>query len=333
MPAHITPCTWRNLPALRLTGDRLEVVLTLVGGQLASLRRRGEELDPMWQPAWTGLDPTALSATQIATFAGPAAAPLLASIVGSNLCCDRFGAPPPGEDKPVHGEICRTRLQQVADAGAEVAIEGRLALAGLIVRRAVSLDGDACILTTTVRHDGAAVRDIEWCEHTNLGGRFLDTVDFAAPLDRVVVTSHRDDGERFAADPVGLDIDPAAALRFPRPDEAPCGDVLTGRIATGPAEAAWTAVNRTLGRRFTCVFQRADWPWLALWTQHRSRRASPWNGLERVRGMELSTKPIPEAVVPPERRGAWLGRPTTCLIPPGPGLSKRLVFRWEDLSG
>lgn len=329
MPCTVSPCRWRNLPALRLTGDRIETVVTLFGGHLASLKRRGEELDPLWQPQWEGRDPATLDAATTAALAGPVAAPLLATIVGSNLCCDRFGAPPPGEDKPVHGETCRVRFARVDDPRADLAVEGRLPLAGITVRRALRLDGDECELVTTLRHDGPEPRTVEWCEHTNLGGDFLDGAVFAAPLDRVVVTSHRDDGERFPADPVGLDVDVAAALAFPAVDAPVCGDVLCGRIADGPDAAAWSAVNPRLGRRLTCSFRRSDWPWLALWTQHRSRQAPPWLGRERVRGMELSTKPIPEAVVPSERRVRWLDRPTECRIPPGTGLGKRLVFRWE----
>jgi hypothetical protein len=331
MTMSLESCLWRGLPALRVTNGHLTAVLSLIGGHLASLRRVGEELDPLWQPQWPSVDPSLLSAEQIEELAGPVAAPLLATIVGSNLCCDRFGVPPPGEDKPVHGEVCRVRFSPVAGAADACTLEARLPIAGLTVRRAVTIDGDVCILDTRVSHAGSAVRDIEWCEHTNLGGTFLDGVIFDAPVDRAVVTSHRDDRERFPEGPVGLDVDPSASLRFPDQSDPPCGDVITARIAEGPAQAAWTATNRRLGRRFTCSFTRSDWPWLALWTQHRSRQGGPWRGRERVRGMELSTKPIPESVVPPERRGTWLGRPTTCLIPPGAGLSKRLVFRWEAL--
>lgn len=333
MPVAVAPLTWRGLPALRLIGSELEAVITLVGGHLASLRFRGEEIDPFWRPHWAGADPNRLDAGQTRRLGGDPAAPLLATIAGSTLCCDRFGPPRPGEAKPVHGEVCRTVFERVDDAEGGLALLGRLPLAGLTIRRRLRLEGCRCHLDTRVSHTGAVPRPVEWCEHSDLGGDFLDSAVFTAPLDRVLQTSHRDAGERFGAGPAGGAVDPTAALRFPRPGEPPCGDVLCGRIADGPAEAAWTAGNPRLGRRLTCRFQRSDWPWLVLWTQHRSRRESPWEGRERVRGMELSTKPMPEGEIPPERRHIWLGRPTTCVIPPGSGLEKRLVFAWERHPG
>lgn len=324
------PIVWRGLPALRLTGDTLSAIITLVGSHLASLTRRGETLDPFWQPQWAGRDPAALTAADVAALGGPAAAPLLATIVGSNLCCDRFGAPRPGEDRPVHGETCRTVFSPIPEPGWDVVLRGVLAQAGLEVFRRIRLAGDRLTLATSVRPCNGVGRDIEWCEHTNIGGDFLDGVAFAAPLDRTVVTSHRDDGERFPPAPVGLDVPVAEALRFPDRDDPPCGDVLCGRL-DGRGDA-WSAVNRRLGRRLTCRFNPDDWPWLALWTQHRSRQGSPWLGRERVRGMELSTKPIPEGEIPPERRVRWLDRPTTCPLPPA-GLTKTLTFAWEAVGG
>lgn len=329
MSTTLVPCTWRALPAYRLIGTHLEAVVTLVGGHLASLTRRGESLDPFWQPSWPGLDPANLDAAQSARLGGPVAAPLLGTIVGSTLCCDRFGPPPSGEDKPAHGEACRTTFARVPDGHHDLSVEGLLPQGALTVRRSVRLVATTCVLVTTVRHAGGAPRAIEWCEHTNIGGEFLDGVSFAAPLDRVVMTSVRDDAERFGTGPVGRAVDLAAALAFPALTDPPCGDVLCGRLAGGTAIGTWTATNARLRRRLTCTFRHADWPWLALWTQHRSRTASPWNGSERVRGMELSTKPIPEGEVPPERRRRFLDQPTTCLIPPGAGLSKILSFTWE----
>jgi hypothetical protein len=324
------PCTWRNLPAVRLDGDGFSAVITLIGGHLASLRRPDEELNPFWQPQWEGRDPGQLEAGDMAELGGPAAAPLLATIVGSNLCCDRFGPPRPGEQRPVHGETCRTMFAVLTEADWDLVLVGRLPQAGLEVHRRLRFAGDAITLATSVRPLDGRERAIEWCEHSNVGGDFLDGVAFTAPLDRVVVSSHRDVGERFATGPIGADVPIAAALAFPAKDDPACGDVLCGRLADAATDWCWSATNARLGRRLSCHFAHADWPWLALWTQHRSRQASPWLGRERVRGMELSTKPIPEAEVPPERRERWLDRPTTCLLPPE-GLTKTLVFRWQAI--
>ncbi len=329
MSITLVPCTWRALPAWRLIGTQLEAVVTQVGGHLASITRRGETVDPFWQPSWPGVDPAMLDAAHIARLGGAVAAPLLGTIVGSTLCCDRFGPPRTGEDKPAHGETCRTVFMRLPVDQHDLSLAGRLPQAALTVQRSVRLVGDTCVLATTVRHHGGATRDIEWCEHTNIGGDFLDGVAFAAPVDRVVTTSVRDPAERFGAGPEGRAVDVAAALAFPPVDAPPCGGVLCARLAADADTGTWTATNARLRRRLTCTFRHADWPWLALWTQHRARSASPWNGVERVRGMELSTKPFPEGDVPPSRQHRYLDRPTTCLIPPGAGVTKVLSFTWD----
>ena len=328
MSVEVVPCTWRALPAWRVVGEHLEVVITQIGGHLASLRRRGEDLDPLWQPPWPGADPASLDAAGLEAYGGPVAGPLLATIVGSNLCCDRFGGPHPGEDKPAHGETCRTTFERVADSTVDIAVLGWLPTAALAVRRSVTLEGETCRLSTTVSHHGGAARAIEWCEHTNVGGGFLEGVTFTAPVDLVMASSVRDDGERFAPGPAGLPLSMSAALAYPAPDAAPCGDVLGARLAQTTGSGQWVAENRRLGRRLSCTFMHADWPWLALWTQHHSRTAAPWAGVTRVRGMELSTKPFPESDVPPERSATYCGRTTTCLIPPGAGMTKTLAFTW-----
>jgi hypothetical protein len=323
------PCTWRGLPAIRLVGGEREAVLSLVGGHLASLRLRGDDGEPLWQPGWAARDPAALTVADLAALGGGDEAPLLSAITGSNLCCDRFGHPWPGETRPLHGEAGVTRFAPVAGAPGELALEAWLPQAALRERRGVRFAGADLALTTTITHLGGTPRAVEWCEHTSLGGPLLDEAEVAAELDAVFASPFGGAGTRHPQAVCGDPLPVAECLRMPQPGEPHCGDVLAGRIAPGPAEGTWSITNRRLGRRLGCRFQRADWPWLALWTQHRSRTGAPWNGAERVRGMELSTKPIPEGLPPPERREQWQGRPTTCLVPPGPGATRTIHLRWE----
>lgn len=284
--------TWRGRPALHLTGDQLEAVVSVTGAQLACLRRRGDTLNPLWQPGWTTAED-----------------PLLNVIVGSNPCIDRFGPPWPGEVKPLHGEA-GVRQWTSHQEGDVAVFQATLPIAGLAVERRFRLSGDCLELTTNVQPLAGQPRFIEWCEHTTLGDPFMDGVEITAGITTV--------------EPMPGQAGPAscsAALAFPR-----AVDSVRGDIFTAPVQAGWyTATNRRLGRTLEVTWDHHEFPWLCLWTQHRTRLEQPWAGRERARGMELSTKPFPEGKPPSLRAHSWLGRSTTCVVP----ASKRITFRWR----
>ena len=43
------------------------------------------------------------------------------------------------------------------------------------------------------------------------------------------------------------------------------------------------------------VWRRADFPWLGIWEENRSRPQPPWNGSALTRGMEFGVSPFPES--------------------------------------
>ena len=307
----MTPTSWRGVPAFLIRGAQIECVLTATGCHLAALRRVDESINPLWQPTWPAVD---VAATQPdpALYGGPVEAPCLAAIVGSNLCLDRFGTSWPGEaERPMHGEAGTVRWSFTATPGGATAT-ATLPLARLRVRRSVRLVDDALYLATAVAHDDAAPRAVEWCEHTTLGGDFLDGVAITAGID----------GAKDIHDL--SDVPVAEALRVPAWTDAACGSVRSGRVAEG----WWRAENTRLGRTLDVRFDRDQFPWLCLWTQHRARQVAPWFGRERTRGMEMSTKPIPESKPPGSRFPQWLGRPAECLVPPGAWREHVVSYRW-----
>ena len=311
------PCTWRGFPATRIIGDALEAVICHVGASLVCLRHPGSPLNPLWQPGWTACEPDRAGPEH----GEPAERALLAVIAGSNLCLDRFGAAWPGEAKPLHGEAGVSRWTPIAGKARWTCT---LPLARLHVERRLALDGTTAVLSTTVRHDDAAPRAVEWCEHITLGDPFLDGAELSAGIDGAWNApwpgSYRSGAQPLAA------IDPATALRMPRTDAAACGDVVAARVAAG----WWQAVAHA--HRLRVTWRREDFPWLAIWTEHRSRGAAPWRGRERARGMELSTKPFPEGAPPPSRMDAFEGAPTTCRVPPGPaGRTHEVRLEWTRL--
>ena len=67
-----------------------------------------------------------------------------------------------------------------------------------------------------------------------------------------------------------------------------------------------------------------------MWTEHLLRTHAPWGGVERARGMEISTKPFPEGQPPPERDTVFLGAPAAALTIAAGGEAVRVVeFAWE----
>ena len=306
----ITPVTWRGQPGWLLANGRIEVVVTSMGANLACLRQVGDGLNPLWQPQWrsaTEPDPDVPG--------DPAGeGRLLAAASGSFLCLDRFGPARAGETRPFHGEAAVATWACLGREGDAVAFAADLPQAGLSVRRSLRLEGETCLLDTTARAIDGCDHEVEWCEHATLGDPFLDGATIDAGIDRV-------DAEAHGVPPGSI----SGVLAMPRAGAPPRGDVWSGRVAEG----WWRAEHPGLRRRLTVTWQRDDFPWLVVWTEHRSRHTPPWNGRERARGLELCTKPFPTPHAYPDP--TRLGRPSRCRISAAMAVSKRVVFTWTHL--
>ena len=309
----IEETTWRGLPAVAIHDAGRTAILGLIGAQLASLRLDHDHIEPMWQPTWPAADPYRLDATQLAYYGGGPDAPLLAAACGSFPCCDRFGPPPAGMEGTTHGAAAIAHYDIMTANAQGVVLSAQLDQAGLEIRRRFAFVGEELELSTTVCHRDATIRALDWCEHTTLGGDFLDDAVITAAIDRTVTF------------PELSSIEPSKALGMPATSMAPCGAIVAGRISGG----WWSVEGRQSHRRLTCTFNSADWPWLTIWTEHHSRTHAPWHGDQRARGMELSNRPFPVPHDPlmPVQPG---GTPSTLTeIPPGEGTTRSLRLRWE----
>jgi hypothetical protein len=329
-------CEYRGRDAWRLRGQTHTVVVTKTGGHVASITLNDDEksLNPLWDPHWPSASPAA--AASGAYGEGPEAA-LLASICGSSLCVDRFGAPHPGEQRPLHGEAGVVDFfldEGSGDAGdsACIAVAALLPAAQLLVRRKVSLVSGGLSIATSVRQvgDGAELpRYAEWCEHCTAGGAFLDGATVAASVDTCTQLPATDKDD----EPL-VEVDLASALAIPDIDAGPEGHVRTCRVVDGAESAAstWAISNARLGFRLSAEFRRDDFPWICIWTESRLRTHLPWDGVERTRGMEMSTKPFPEGKPPTSRATTFKDRPA-CFFIPGSGqvASKSITLRWERI--
>lgn len=331
----ISSTLWRSQPAYLITTDSLSFVVTVIGAHLASLTLAtdGSELNPLWQPRWPAGKPTDVGEEK--TWGEGIDAPLLATIVGSNLCCDRFGASYPNETpRPLHGEAGVLPWARVMDSESDsekseksFTFHVTLPIAQLSVLRSFAVKGTTLHITTslTLSPSVASPQNVEVCEHTTLGNAFLD--------DCVITASVADLAYEMPSDndtsPLPQSLPSVSALRVPPCDAPPEGSVRVA-LVTAPVDAQWMATNERLRRRLTVGWKTAEFPWLTLWTEHRQRSIVPWAGEERARGMELTTKPFPQ--VPPESRAeTFLGIPTRIMCSPGQTITKNVSFTLCDL--
>jgi hypothetical protein len=325
----VTPTHWRQMAAWSITGAALHAVITEIGCHLAAVQLASDDVNPLWQPHWRTSDPRSIDPTVPGYYGEGSEAPLLGCIVGHNLCIDRFGAPWPGEERPMHGEagVATWAIRQPSPDAIE--LEAALPEARLRVRRRLQMEGSTIHLSTGVYHDDERDREIEWCEHVTLGDPFLDGVRITAGIDKVFNwPSEAEPGSRFPRAAPEEELPIEAALAFPPPEAPPCGDCFTGRVVEG----VWTAENPRLARRLTYRWKPEQFPWLAIWTEHLNRTDAPWGGKNRSRGLEISTKPFPEPSPPESRRPTYRGRTSVCRVPPKRWYEHELAITWEKTS-
>ena len=81
------------------------------------------------------------------------------------------------------------------------------------------------------------------------------------------------------------------------------------------ADAFFVAFTPRFRLAFGYVWRRADFPWMGIWEENRSRLQSPWNGQAVTRGMEFGVSPFPETRREMIDRGRMFEVPTYRWIP------------------
>eukprot|EP01102_Stenamoeba_stenopodia_P014270 TRINITY_DN4716_c0_g1_i1.p1 TRINITY_DN4716_c0_g1~~TRINITY_DN4716_c0_g1_i1.p1 ORF type:complete len:333 (+),score=37.98 TRINITY_DN4716_c0_g1_i1:54-1052(+) len=323
----VSETQWRELPAVSIVSEQIQLVVMRKGGHLASISIPGDDMNPLWQPIWKALQPN----EEIGDRYGPEPeASLLAGIVGHNLCIDRFGAPWPGETRPLHGEAGVVQWDYQIENNNRVVFTTQLPQAQLTIARTFEISGNTVVVTTSVTQTTIKQESqpIEWCEHVTISDPFLDGAvietgareAFTAPFETFDNTE-----SRFASygplAPVAID----KVLEMPpSSDKSAFGDCATLVLEKG------YFVARNKGYSLKYEWNHDDFPFLCIWSQHYSRTGLPWAGKTRTRGLEFSTKPFPEGKPPVERSQSFAGRSTVCNVPANrQSLNKRFVITWS----
>jgi hypothetical protein len=296
---------YRGRRAASIDNGTLRVTVLEEGGHIAEIRDLASGVNPLWTPPWPSIEPSAYDAARDTVYGGTAESSLLAGIMGHNLCLDIFGGPSAEEaaaGMPVHGETSVARFA-VSVTGQTIAMHATLPAAQLRIERRIALDARRVQVTETVENLSAADRPVGWTQHATIGPPFLENgvTELHVPADRSLVYP-----AAFGASDY---LVPGAEFAWPHAPRLGGGTADLRVYSSSPASAAYTAhrldpardeacviaFSRKAGLAFGYAWRRADFPWLGLWEENRSRAAAPWNSETRTWGLEFGVSPLPES--------------------------------------
>jgi hypothetical protein len=317
--------TYRGRRAVFIENGQLRVTILVEGGHIAEVLDKRSGINPLWTPHWDSIEPSTFDASRHASYGGPTDGALLAGIMGHNLCLDIFGGPSPEEAAAgltAHGEA--SIVQYAIEANGSVVIaRADLPLAGIRLQRRLELRRSTVVITETVTNLTACDRPVGWTQHVTLGPPFLKNgvTEFRASATRSKVF----EGTFGPADY----LVPGTSFDWPHAPRAQGGTVDLQRYTDAPASSSYTAhlMDPSRAEAFFVAFdpeaqlafgyqwRPADFPWMGIWEENRSRPASPWNGREITRGMEFGVSPFPETRREMIERGHLFDTPTFRWIP------------------
>jgi hypothetical protein len=317
---------YRGRRAATVENADVRVTVLQQGGHIAEIVDKATGVNPLWTPPWASIDPSAYGRNNEATYGGASDGPLLAGIMGHNLCLDIFGPPSEKEARSgltAHGEGSVAPYELIV-RGHELIARARFPIAGLEFERRVVLRDRVVAITETLRNVTAADRAIGWTQHVTLGPPFLErgVTEFRASATHSKVFE-----SAFGADDY---LEPAVEFEWPM---APARDgrtvdlrmftnaehssAYTAHLMNAGEIAFFTAFSPTLKLALSYVWKSRDFPWMGIWEENYSRTSSPWNGRTMTRGMEFGVSPFPETREAMVRRGSLFGVPTYRRITPG----------------
>jgi hypothetical protein len=311
--------------AAQIESDVLRVTVLEGGGHIAEILDKATGISPLWIPPWNTIEPTDYDSSRHPEYGGGRDASLLAGIMGHNLCLDIFGGPSDEEAAaglPAHGETSIAIFSLDAQRD-RLEMRAELPSAQLRVVRRIALAGCELHVHESVENLTAADRPVGWTEHVTIGPPFLEN-----GATQLCVTADRSRVYEGTFGPADY-LAPAAEFRWPHAPLATGGHAdlgtYTNRVASSaytahrldPAreEAAFMAFSPRYRLLLTYRWKRADFPWLGLWEENRSRTAAPWNGQALTCGLEFGVSPFPESRREMIERGPLMDTPTVRWIP------------------
>ena len=316
---------YRGRRAVTIENQLLRVTVLIGGGHIAEVYEKSADINPLWTPPWTSIDPAEFDRLQPADYGDGDDNKLLAALMGHNLCLDIFGGPSEEERAAgltPHGEGSMVAYD-VTSVDKELRAEAHFPLSHLHFERRLQLRDRSISIRETIENLDACDRPIAWTQHVTLGPPFLEPghTQFRLPA-----TQSRVFEERFGAADY---LVPGADFDWPAAPHIAGGSVDLRTLSNTPSSSAYTAhlmdprqedayfIAHSPKYRlsFGYVWKRQDFPWLGMWEENHSRTAAPWNGRTLARGMEFGVSPMPESRRAMIARGQLFGVPTYRWIP------------------
>jgi hypothetical protein len=241
------------------------------------------------------------------------------------ICLDRWGPASEAEQKngvPFHGEASRVEWKDLSGSevhGAKnlVAMSAYLPLAGLEIRRRVSLADSAAVVTVseTVTNRNKLGRIYNMVQHATIGPPFLD--------ETTVVDSNAGRGLMQSSplpNPEQIEIRWPQAIKQGKPVDLrrltsdPDPNVVSFVIE---GEIGWvTAANASKELLIGYIFSTADYPWLNLWRHVQDSRPL-------ARGLEFGTTGLHQPFKILTAKPQIFSRPTLAYLDAGESVSRQ----------
>lgn len=317
--------TYRGRSAARIENDQLRVTVLKEGGHIAEILHKASGVNPLWTPPWASIEPSQYRQELHPEYGQGIDAELLAGIMGHNLCLDIFGGPSEDEAAAglgVHGEGS-VASHEICQGAERLTLAACFPIAQIRFERTIELRACTIEVREGVESLAAFDRPIAWTQHVTLGPPLLErgVTKFRTSATRSRVF----EGTFGTADYLepGADFEWPAAPRvgggcadLSMFNSAAVSSAFTAHLMdTKRTDAYFTAFHPGLKLSFGYSWNRAEFPWLGIWEENRSRSHAPWNGSTIALGMEFGVSPIPESRRRMVERGTLFGVPTYRWLP------------------
>lgn len=317
--------------AASIENSELRVTVLQHGGHIAEIFHKAAGVNPLWTPPWPTIEPFAYGPANSALYGEGADGPLLAGIIGQNLCLDIFGPPSDEEARAgltAHGEgsVAPYRLSAHSE---ELTAKAEFPIAGLTFERRLVLRGGVVEVHETLKNATTVDRMIGWTQHVTLGPPFLErgVTEFRASATRSKTFESAFGADDYLRPAAEFDWPMAPALDGKSLDlrvftDAKRSSAYTAHLMDHDRPTAFFAAFSPAFRLvFGYVWTSADFPWMGIWEENHSRLQSPWNGRTLTRGMEFGVSPMPETRQAMVERGHMFGVPGYRLLAAGSTVS------------
>jgi hypothetical protein len=316
---------YRGRRAVRIENDKIALTVSVEGGHIAELLDKATGVNPLWVPPWPSIEPSTYDLARHPEYGDNSESQLLAGILGHNVALDIFGGPSEDEYRagiPVHGEV-NIVAHSITSTGTAMRAVARLPLTQLEFEREMQLEGDTVRVREAVTNVLPLDRPIAWTQHVTLGAPFVEpgVTTLAMPVRRsktypVNLSEHQKYAVFAEFDwPHAPNKDGSTTDLSVMPAYEHSGGVTGHLVEEGRENGRFVACNPKLGVEIGYEWKRADFPWVSLWEENRSRAHAPWNGVTITRGVEFGASPFAESRRSMIDRGSLFGTPVYRWLP------------------